>query len=99
MPSGSLSETLSKFSSRMHANDEIRTAEEASFRYRSAASSFVIPGKHIPLSADGKEHFWFLNVVVQLLAKIGDVHVDRPGFHAFGVQAPDAQQNFIPGDG
>ena len=56
-------------------------------------------GEHVALAADRQHDSRACLVVVELLAKPRDVHVDRPGRDPGRVQAPDPCQQLVARDG
>ena len=59
----------------------------------------LLAGEHVAPAADGEDDVVLVAVVVELLAEAGDVHVDGAGLDAMCVDAPDAGQDFVAGDG
>src|SRR5688572_9831192 len=55
-------------------------------------------GEHVTAAMEGDQHFGLVSRIPQLMAELGDVHVDRPGKDPFRIQAPDVGEQFIPGN-
>ena len=59
----------------------------------------VSGGKPVPTAADGENHLRIARGVTQLVAEVGDVHVDGAGDQAARVQVPDVLEDLVSRDG
>src|SRR6185503_838089 len=62
--------------------------------------SLVIgPSNHVSLAPHRQQYPGILRVIAQLLAQVGNVHVDSARGHPLGVETPDTEKDFIARDG